>query len=86
VIAVTGWHYQIVRSVEDGEERFRVHEAYPMVRGKAEPLPITERPVEIYGESLDDLRETLTHIIEDLDRFGAIEASDYGPDFEGGPT
>lgn len=72
-----GWHYQVVRTVRDGEEEFAIHEAYPDIREPGEPLPITENAIMPHGDSVDDLRWSLKAMLEDLDRYGVVEAADY---------
>jgi hypothetical protein len=73
-----GWHYQVVRKVCDGEERFEMHEAYPdLPRDAGEPLPITESAISPSGETIDDLRWTLKAMLEDLDRYEPVNEADY---------
>lgn len=72
-----GWHYQVVRTVDRGEESFAIHEAYPDIREDGEPLPITENAITPYGETIEDLRWSLRAMLEDIDRHGVVEMSDY---------
>ena len=69
---MSGWHYQIMRHVDDsGEEYFAIHERYIM-HDKKESW--TERPVPVEADSVRDLRMALIDILRDLERHGVRDA------------
>jgi len=62
------WRYQIFQHRDDaGEPYLAIHEYYTLHDGKE---AWTLRPVPIEAESVRELRDSLRHIIEDLDEFG----------------
>jgi len=69
---MSSWRYQIMRHTADsGEDYLAVHEFYTMHDGK---LGWTQKAVLIEADSLDEMRETLTDILKDLDRYGVRDA------------
>ena len=66
------WHYQIMRHTADsGEDYLAIHEFYTMHDGK---LGWTQKAVPIEADSLDEMREALTAVLQDLDRYGVRDA------------
>jgi hypothetical protein len=66
------WHYQIMRHTADsGEDYLAIHEFYTM-HNKSEGW--TQKAVPIEADSLDEMREALTAILQDLDRYGVRDA------------
>jgi hypothetical protein len=67
------WHYQIMRHTADsGEDYLAIHEFYVM-HDKGN-LRWTHKPVPIEADSLDEMREALTAILQDLERYGIRDA------------
>ena len=61
------WHYQLMRhKVEDSEDYYAVHEYYPMEDGDG----WTEAPVVVYGESVEEVKEVLQMMLEDIEKHG----------------
>jgi hypothetical protein len=66
------WRYQIMRHTADsGEDYLAIHEFYTM-HNKSEGW--TQKAVPIEADSLDEMREALTAILQDLDRYGVRDA------------
>jgi hypothetical protein len=66
------WHYQIMRHTADsGEDYLAIHEFYIM---HINQLGWTQKAVPIEADSLDEMREALTAILQDLERYGIRDA------------
>lgn len=62
------WHYQVMKHTEDtGEVWYGVHEMYPSL-GKT----YTETPVEVCGESVEDVVWQLKAILHDLEKYPVV--------------
>ena len=67
------WHYQVMYhkyktpTAFTGEGYYAVHEKF--VLGDGETL-WTENPVELTGESVEDIKESLRLILNDIDKHG----------------
>lgn len=57
------WHYQIMRH---SDQQYAVHEYYPTEDGGG----WTEEPIKIEGDSVEDIREQLKMILNDIDNHG----------------
>ena len=69
---MSGWHYQIMRHTADsGEDYLAVHEFYTMHDGGT---GWTHKAVPIEADSLDEMRQALTTILRDLERYGVRDA------------
>lgn len=61
------WHYQLMRrTAEDGEDWFAVHEYYPSEDGDG----WTESPVFVDGESVEEVKNILMMMLEDIQKHG----------------
>ena len=66
------WHYQLMYhkyekpNAVDGEGYYAVHEYYELEEGPA----WTENPVDVTGNSVDDIRKMLICILKDCDTYG----------------
>jgi len=59
------WRYQAMRHVEEnGEVWFGIHEYYHTASGSS----WTEKPVDVEGGTVEDLRWTLNAMLDDLDK------------------
>lgn len=61
------WNHRVVRRehVDTGEVTFAIHEAhYDEVKVEA----VTSEPIDVSGESVDDLRWVLEHMLKALDK------------------
>jgi len=67
------WHYQVMRHKDSlGKDYYAIHEYYNN-RGGREAW--TENPVDVSGESIGDLKNSLLHMLNDIDKHGVV---DYG--------
>ena len=62
VKAMNSWHYQLMK--HDGY--YAVHEFYPSDDGGS----WTEKPVDISGDSVQDIKESIQMILKDIDKRG----------------
>ena len=66
------WHYQLMYTkydkpnAFDGEGYYAVHEYYEMDDGPA----WTENPVEVTGNSIEDVKKSLLLMLQDIDKHG----------------
>ena len=61
------WHYQLMRhKTEDGEDYYAIHEYYPMEDGDG----WTETPVVVDGNSVEEVKEVLQMMLEDIEKHG----------------
>ena len=61
------WHYQLMRhKKEDSEDYYAVHEYYPMEEGDA----WTEQPIPVDGESVEEVKNVLMMMLEDIHKHG----------------
>lgn len=56
------WNYRIIKTIEQGQPLYRIHEVYYNDNGKIEGW--TEEPMLPYGESLDELREDIHYFLQ----------------------
>jgi len=61
------WNYRIIRTLQNGEAHFNIHEVYYDVEGKGEHL-WTENPISVGGETIEDLSKTLDYMKQALQR------------------
>lgn len=57
------WNYRIVKHVTGGTEWFGIHEVYYDDDGK--PRAMTEEPVRMDAETVDDLIHAIEHVLDD---------------------
>jgi hypothetical protein len=60
------WHYQLMRHKSDYEEYYAIHEYHEMKDGQA----WTMDPVEVIGESVNDVIWSLKAMLHDIQRHG----------------
>lgn len=61
------WHYQVMRHTDNsGEEYYAIHEYYEMDDGDG----WTENPVDVTGESIEDLKKSLMCMLKDIEKHG----------------
>ena len=61
------WHYQVMRHTDSsGEEYYAIHEYYEMDDGDG----WAESPVDVTGESIEDLRRSLLRMYRDINKHG----------------
>lgn len=66
------WHYQLMRhklarpNEVDGEYYYAIHEYYEMDDGPR----WTDFPSEVTGDSVEDVKETLTRMLADIEKHG----------------
>ena len=58
------WHYQLMRHKD--EEYFAIYEYYPMEDGDG----LTEHPIYVDGESIEEVKEVLQAMLEDIEKHG----------------
>jgi len=64
------WHYQVMKSTDEvGGEYYALHEYFPMEDGHL----WTENPVDVTGESVEDLKTSLLRMLRDIDKHGVID-------------
>ena len=64
------WHYQLMRHTDDdGEPFFAIHEYYPSDDG-SDALGWTESPVFVDGESVEEVKQVLQAMLEDIEKHG----------------
>lgn len=56
------WEYRVMKRIEHNEIIYAIHEVY------SNPYGYTEKPEPIEGESIEDLRNILTQMLEALDK------------------
>jgi len=67
------WHYQLMRHTdENGETYFAIHEYYPLEDGDG----WTERPVFIDGDSVEEVKNVLMMMLEDIQKHGVKDYDD----------
>lgn len=67
------WHYQLMRHMtDDGETYYAIHEYYPIEGGDG----WTERPVVVDGESVDEIKNVLMMMLEDIQKHGVKDYED----------
>ena len=59
------WNHRVIQRIVGDEVEFGIHEVYYNDDGDVEGY--TEQPVRVYGETLDELRETLERMLRCLD-------------------
>lgn len=61
------WHYQLMRHRDDDSEPFfAIHEYYPTEDGDG----WTESPVFVDGESVEEVKQVLQMMLEDIEKHG----------------
>jgi hypothetical protein len=62
------WHYQLMRlkTAATGEDYYAIHEYYPMKDGDG----WTETPVVVDGESVEEVKNVLIMMLEDIQKYG----------------
>ena len=61
------WHFQLMRHTDDnGEEYFAIHEYYPDQDGDS----WTEAPVDVTGDSVEEVKEVLQAMLDDIEKHG----------------
>ena len=67
------WHYQLMRhkNVVTGEDYYAIHEYYPDKDGDG----WTEAPVDVTGDTIEEVKEVLQGMLEDIEKHGV---KDYG--------
>jgi len=62
------WHYQLMRhkNTISGSDYYAIHEYYPMEDGDG----WTERPVFIDGDSVEEVKNVLMMMLEDIQKHG----------------
>ncbi len=60
--AMSKWHYQLMKH----NEYYAVHEFYPSDDGGS----WTKNPVDISGDSVQDIKESIQMILNDIDKHG----------------
>jgi len=66
-MADSHWHYQLMRhKTEDGEDYYAIHEYYPDQDGDG----WTEAPVDVTGDSVEEVKEVLQAMLEDIEKHG----------------
>ena len=61
------WHYQLMRHKrEGGYYYYAVHEYYPMEDGAG----WTEAPADVVGDSVEDVKNVLMMMLEDIEKHG----------------
>ena len=69
------WWYQVMQHKDDaGEPYLAIHEAYSMHDGK---IAWTAKPVPIEENTVDDMYQTLHHILNDLERHGVRDVETW---------
>lgn len=68
----------VKRTYSDGTVLFGIHEVFYDYDDDPEPGSCTVEPVEVFGESLNELRETLNRMLAACDR----PVFDYNIDFK----
>ncbi len=64
------WNYQVMKHIDTfGEDYYAVHELYHMEDGEG----WTENPVEVTGESIEDLKKSLMLMLKDIDKHGVMD-------------
>ncbi len=66
------WRYQLTKETVDGHEQFAVREVYFDDDGK---VSWTQDPIQIVGDSEQDITETLIRIRTDVKRGGVLDIS-----------
>ena len=62
------WHYQLMRHTDDnGEEYFAIHEYYQLDGGGG---GWTEAPVDVVGDTIEEVKEVLQMMLEDIEKHG----------------
>jgi hypothetical protein len=61
------WTHRVIRKVYNGEDYFSIHEVFYDLSEK-DTVGWTENPVEVAGESIEDLRVTLQRMLACLDK------------------
>jgi hypothetical protein len=64
------WHHRVIKHTSGiGETYYGVHEVYHgLDKDHPDALAWTDEPVRVMGDTIDDLRWTLTKMLEALDR------------------
>lgn len=73
------WHYRLIKHVyPKGEVYYAVHEYYPATEEVGEAWGFS--PVELWGETPDDIQWMLSAVVEDIGAYDIIEVKhdDYG--------
>ena len=64
------WHYQLMRyTYASGDTYLAIHEYYPMEDGDG----WTETPVDVGGESVEEVKEVLHMMLEDIEKHGVVD-------------
>jgi len=68
------WHYQLMRhkNTVSGRDYYAIHEYYPLEDGDG----WTERPVFIDGDSVEEVKNVLMMMLEDIQKHGVKDYED----------
>ena len=68
------WHYQLMRhkNTISGNDYYAIHEYYPLEDGDG----WTERPVFIDGDSVEEVKNVLMMMLEDIQKHGVKDYDD----------
>ena len=62
------WNYRVVKHTDEDVEYFTVHEAFYHTAGCDEPSSITDEPIALYGDTLEELQADFEHQKEALSK------------------
>jgi len=64
------WHYQVMKDTDEaGNVCYGIHEYFPLEDGHL----WTENPVDVTGDSIEDLKKSLMCMLHDIDKHGVID-------------
>jgi hypothetical protein len=61
------WNHRVVRKRQDGETWLGIHEVFYDLPDESGPA-WTNDPIEVVGETIEELRDTLNHMLACLDK------------------
>jgi hypothetical protein len=72
------WHYQLMyhkyaEPILGGEGYYAIHEYYEMDDGDG----WTENPVDVTGDSIEDVKKALMLMLHDIDKHGVKDYAEY---------
>lgn len=74
------WHYRVIRhkganfSYSESGDWYAIHEAFADSKGRV--WGITKEPIHVGGDSVEDVRWALQHMLKDIDRFPVLNEED----------